>query len=64
MITTEHGAQWINNRYRRPCTFLGLSTDVEKPSENIANGSCFIEMDTGKLYFYDLENSAWLEWGT
>lgn len=62
MVTTENGAQLINTRYRRPVTLFGLSTDV-KPSDNIANGSTFIEMDTGTLYFYDAENQEWLEWG-
>ena len=42
----------------------GKSTD-EKPTEvngkKVDNGSQFIEMDTGKLYFYDLENEQWLE---
>lgn len=42
----------------------GLSTD-EKPTEvsgkKVDNGSMFIEMDTGKVYFYDLENEQWKE---
>lgn len=42
----------------------GLSTD-EKPTElndkKIDNGSTFIEIDTGKLYMYDLENETWEE---
>lgn len=42
----------------------GLSTD-EKPTEangkKIANGSVFIEIDTGKIYFFDLENETWEE---
>jgi hypothetical protein len=36
----------------------GLSTD-EKPTENISNGSVFIEIDTGNMYFYDAENEEW-----
>lgn len=39
---------------------IGLSTDT-KPTENISNGSIFIEMDTGKIYFYDKENTQWRE---
>ena len=39
-----------------------LSTD-EKPTENIANGSSLLEMDTSKLYFFDEENQRWLEFG-
>jgi len=42
----------------------GLSTDT-KPTEinnkAIDNGSTFIEIDTGKIYFYDLENQEWKE---
>lgn len=42
----------------------GLSTDA-KPTEigdkTIANGSVFIEIDTGKIFFYDLENEEWKE---
>ena len=42
----------------------GLSTD-EKPIEisgkQIDNGSIFIEIDTGKIFFYDLENKQWKE---
>ena len=42
----------------------GLSSD-EKPTEmngkKIDNGSAFIEMDTGKVYLYDLENEEWNE---
>lgn len=42
----------------------GLSTDT-KPTEinnkTIDNGSTFIEIDTGKIYFYDLENEQWKE---
>ena len=40
----------------------GLSTD-EKPTEingkSIDNGSLFIEIDTGDIYGYDLENEVW-----
>lgn len=38
----------------------GLSTD-EKPTENIENGTIFIEIDTGKIYMFDLENEEWQE---
>lgn len=44
--------------------FFGLSTDT-KP-EPAANGSCFVEMDAGKLYFYNAAGAAdekWIEWG-
>ena len=42
----------------------GLSTDT-KPTEynnrKIDNGSVFIEIDTGKLYFFDYESQEWKE---
>ena len=41
-------------------TIFGLSTDV-KPTTGVLNGSVFIEMDTGKAYFYDAYNEQWLE---
>lgn len=62
MITPENSAQWITNRYWRDRTYFGLSTD-EKPTENVVNGSAFIEMDTSALYFFDQENTEWREWG-
>lgn len=44
--------------------YAGLSTD-DKPYP-VYNGSCFIEMDTGKVYFFnaaDGTEAGWLEWG-
>lgn len=42
----------------------GLSTDT-KPTEindkKIDNGSTFIEIDTGKIFMFDLENEQWKE---
>lgn len=42
----------------------GLSTDT-KPTEIgeklIDNGSVYLEMDTQKISFYDLENEQWKE---
>lgn len=40
--------------------FVGLSTD-DKPTQNIGNGSKFIEMDTSKIYLFDAENVKWIE---
>ena len=36
----------------------GLSTDT-KPAA--ANGSEFLEMDTGDTYYYDADSSAWVK---
>lgn len=42
----------------------GLSTDT-KPTQikgaTIENGSTFIEIDTGKIFFYDLDHQQWNE---
>lgn len=43
--------------------YFGLSTDT-KPV-HAANGSCFVEMDTGKIYFFNAAGtvgSQWIEW--
>lgn len=47
---------------REQATFFGLSTDT-KPTSNVSNGSCFLEMDTSKIYFYDADGAEWQEWG-
>lgn len=41
--------------------YNGLSTDT-KPTDGVRNGSVFIEIDSGKIYFYDEENSEWHEY--
>lgn len=47
-----------------PDTYYGLSTD-NKPTAGVGNGSSFIEMDSGKVYFYDASEGGdgWIEWG-
>lgn len=40
--------------------FAGLSTD-SKPTEGIATGSQFTEVDTGKVFLYDSESGNWFE---
>ena len=40
------------------------STDT-KPVGGISNGQALVEMDTGKIYFYDAAGNAgseWIEW--
>ena len=39
----------------------GLSTDT-KPIDQIVTGSIFVEVDTGKVYFFDEEGDAGSEW--
>ena len=44
-------------------TYFGLSGDTKPTGADVANGSVFLEMNTGKIYFYDAANAQWLEWG-
>ncbi len=53
---TEQGMQYI-----RPTKGYCLSSDT-KPTEGVGNGSVLIEMDTGKIYFFDEAGGAWIEW--
>ena len=42
----------------------GLSTDtkpIEIGGKSVDNGSVFIEIDTGKLFFFDLDTKTWKE---
>ena len=48
----------------REVEFRGLSTDTKPTTYNgkdIANGSMFIEINTGKLYLFDLDSKTWNE---
>lgn len=40
--------------------FFGNSTDT-KPTDNLVNGSTFVEVDTGKLFLFNEAASAWVE---
>ena len=42
----------------------GLSTDTKPTEINgkvVDNGSVFIEIDTGSMFLYDLDNEQWKE---
>lgn len=60
MITITKDKINLTNENNSIQTIFGLSTDT-KPTDEIINGSIFIEMDTSKIYFYDLENEQWRE---
>lgn len=62
MITQENAIQIVDGKVTSTVTLSGLSTDA-KPTYGIGNGSAFIEMDTGKLYFYNAAGEQWIEWG-
>lgn len=39
----------------------GTSDDTKPTGDAVGNGSVFIEMDTGKVYFFDETNTEWRE---
>lgn len=49
-----------NGKYMGAVTLFGLSTDT-KPI-TVANGSCFVEMDTSTIYFFNAAGSSGEEW--
>lgn len=59
-MVTRTGGSWVHE-------YTGLSADArptqDENGNGIPNGSIFIEMNTGKIYFYDAEGEEWLEWG-
>lgn len=64
-IYKNEDAKLIDNDEVRGLEFRGLSTDVKptviEDDKDINNGSMFIEIDTGKVFLYDLENKQWKE---
>lgn len=50
----------VTRNLNGPHEFLGLSTD-DMPMVDIALNSLFLELDTGKVYYFD--GSDWLEVG-
>ena len=60
MITLDKQIQDVGDTIATNKTYYGLSTD-SKPTTGVGNGSCFIEMNTGKVYWFNGEASAWIE---
>lgn len=54
MAITSIPGSWFN-KYR------GLSTDP-KPYTYVPNGSEFMELDTGKEFKFDAQNTKWIPW--
>lgn len=52
-VTEEGQALYIANLY-------GTSSD-SKPTTGYANGSTFVEVNTGKLYLFNESAGAWVE---
>lgn len=66
-ISKNENTKIENNKRYILVELRGLSTD-EKPlmydeelDSYIDNGSIFIEIDTGKIFFFDFENQLWKE---
>ena len=60
MVTLDKNLQVQDGVATVNQTYYGLSTD-SKPTSGVGNGSCFIEMDTGKVYFFNAAGNAWIE---
>ena len=43
-------------------TYFGNSSE-SKPTSHLADGSVFVEVDTGKVYLFNETTSAWVEQG-
>lgn len=63
MVTPDCSPQLSGSTYSGPTTYFGLSTDDKPTGAAVSNGSRFVEMDTGKIYLYDVDGAQWLEWG-
>ena len=61
MITADKSLQTVDGVSTSNLTFYGLSTD-SKPTD-CGNGSAFVEMDTGKVYFFNAAAGTWVEFG-
>lgn len=53
VLVNEHEVRAIANLF-------GTSSDA-KPTEGYANGSTFLEVDTGKIFLFNETTGAWVE---
>ena len=64
MVTIYKKNDVFTSMNKNELELRGLSTD-EKPttigSDELENGTTFIEMDTGNIFFYDANNKQWKE---
>ena len=61
MAVTKFAAKRnANGQIVDPPHYRGLEADKAKVQPE--NGDAYIEMDSGKLYFYDAQNSMWRVW--
>ena len=59
MVTLDKNLQVQDGVATVNQTYYGLSTD-SKPTSGIGNGSCFIEMDTGNVFFFNAASGTWV----
>lgn len=57
MITIDKQIQYVGDTIATNETYYGLSTD-SKPTTGVGNGSIFIEINTGKAYFFNAAGNA------
>ena len=43
-------------------TYYGLDADKSKLTSVALNGRKFVAMDVSAIYYFDAENSQWIEW--
>ena len=61
-ILSEQAMVHVDAGWIKYIEAVGLSTDT-KPTELIATGSLFLEIDTSEAYFYDEDGSRWIKAG-
>lgn len=63
-IYRNKNVEATENGEKKAIEFRGLSTDT-KPTQvygkDVSNGAVFIEIDTGKVFLFDLDSKEWKE---
>lgn len=52
--------QYFGTGSKRYVELAGASADT-KPTDNVATGSTFTEVDTGKVFFFNEASTSWVE---
>ncbi len=61
MITNANpGVILPNIENQMKAELYGLSSDT-KPVQEVPNGSTFVEMNTGKVFFFNAKTKTWVE---
>lgn len=61
MVTYQAIAQSIETDGKTQAKIAGACLSGDTKPTDVDNGSVMLEMDTGKVYFFDEENSQWRE---